>query len=59
MAPGLLVGSDHRARTPDSSSYVYERSLSSDVPKQDKIEPIAIIGFSLKFPHEATSSSAL
>ena len=59
MAPGLLIGSDHRVRTPDSSSCVYEHSLSSDVHTQDKIEPIAIIGFSLKFPQEATSSSAL
>ncbi|KAI9842656.1 MAG: Type I Iterative PKS [Sclerophora amabilis] len=60
MAPGLVYP-DFKSFSDASSSSghdAHHESISDfqdDTPEQDKLEPIAVVGFSLKFPQEATS----
>ena len=57
MAPGLLkdyeTGSALSSQSSDDLMELQDSPLEEDV-----IEPIAVIGFSLKFPQEATSPEA-
>ena len=60
MAPGILnTESTHNYYhdSPDLANIGNDDSRS-DAFKQDIVEPIAVVGFSLKFPQDATSPEA-
>ena len=61
MAPGILdtpsCGSPSSLPS-DTSSNAPHLELRGDPDMTDRLEPIAVVGFSLKFPQEATSPDA-
>lgn len=61
MAPGIFdtPSSGSRSFLPlDTSSNAPLLELPGDQNMTDRLEPIAVVGFSLKFPQEATSADA-
>ena len=60
MAPGILSTESTRnyyQNSPELASIGIENSRF-DAFTQDTVEPIAVVGFSLKFPQDATSPEA-
>ena len=61
MAPGILLSEpahNYFYSSPDSSSAGSTRDTRTDAFRQEIVEPIAVVGLSLKFPQDATSPEA-
>ena len=58
MAPAILIEDPNELRTAQALSGQPEITTATSKSTLDTMEPLAIVGFSLKFPQDATSSEA-
>ena len=58
MAPAVTHSDLRRVPSDSSSSTEESGQTREDAPEQELLEPIAIVGFALKFPQDATTTEA-